>query len=74
MRAKKWSELNEALKAVVLMLISTQMALLLTALIDLRRRPATEINGRKRLWTALVLVNFASPIAYFGWGRQQRRL
>lgn len=72
MRTKKWSELTETQKTAVLTLISTQMALLLTALIDLRRRPATEINGSKRLWTAVVFVNFAGPIAYFVWGRKRR--
>jgi hypothetical protein len=71
MRTKKWSELNETQKTVVLTLISTQIALLLTALIDLRRRPATEINGSKRLWTALAFVNFIGPIAYFVWGRKR---
>lgn len=71
MRARQWSDLNENQKTIVLTLISTEIALLLTALIDLRRRPATEINGSKRLWTALAFVTFIGPIAYFVWGRKR---
>ena len=45
------------------------------ALIDLVRRPASEIRGSKAIWaTAVVLVNClgAVPIGYFLRGRQPR--
>jgi hypothetical protein len=45
----------------------------ITALIDLKRRPATEIRGSKRKWAAaIVLLNSvgAVPMAYFAYGRR----
>ena len=38
-------------------------------LIDIRRRPAADIRGSKRVWTALAFVNFIGPLAYFRFGR-----
>ena len=46
----------------------------IAALIDLGRRPATEIQGSKRRWVvAVALINSigAVPIAYFVWGRRK---
>jgi hypothetical protein len=48
-----------------------QFALLAAALLDIRRRPADEINGSKLLWTGLAFVNFVGPIAYFVFGRKR---
>jgi hypothetical protein len=48
-----------------------QFALLAAALLDIRRRPADEINGSKLLWTGLAFVNFVGPIAYFIFGRKR---
>ena len=44
---------------------------MLAALADLRRRPAEQINGSKRLCVAASFVNFAGPIAYFAFGRKR---
>lgn len=47
-------------------------ALKVAALVDLARRPATEVRGSKAVWaTVITLVNSvgAVPIAYFVWGR-----
>jgi hypothetical protein len=55
----------------IVLIGSVQLALLATALRDLRRRPAGEIRGDKRLWVALSFVNFAGPIAYFLIGRRR---
>jgi hypothetical protein len=41
-------------------------------LIDIKRRPADQINGSKRMWTAMAFVNIVGPIAYFAIGRRRR--
>jgi hypothetical protein len=48
-----------------------QLGLLATALVDIYRRPAGEIRGRKRLWVAAAFVNFVGPISYFLFGRKR---
>jgi hypothetical protein len=45
--------------------------LLVAALTDIRRRPASEIKGGKRLWTALAFVNGIGSIAYFAIERKR---
>jgi hypothetical protein len=46
--------------------------LMVAALIDLRRRPAEQINGSKRLWVFLVsLIYLIGPIGYFVFGRKR---
>ena len=48
----------------------------IAALFDLRRRPASEVRGSKRLWSlAIAFVNSAGvvPIAYFVRGRRRPR-
>ena len=72
MRPKQWKDLRDTQKRSIVLLGALQFALLITALIDIRRRPADAINGSKRLWTIIVFVNFVGPIAYFMFGRKRQ--
>lgn len=71
MQKKSWSELTTAQKSGVVAGIVVQVALLIAALADIRRRPAEQINGSKRMWAALSFVNYVGPIAYFVFGRKR---
>jgi hypothetical protein len=68
---KKWSELSTPKKIGIILIGLTQVSLMVAALIDIRRRPAEEINGSKKMWTALAFVNWIGPIAYFVKGRKR---
>ena len=48
-----------------------EVALLAAALLDIRRRPAEQINGTKRAWRLVSLVNLLGPLAYFAFGRRR---
>ncbi len=67
---KKWHELTAIQKTGIIGMAVVQIALLIAALVDVRRRPAEQINGSKRLWTGLAFINFVGPIAYFTIGRK----
>ena len=71
MRPKQWNDLTDTQKRGIVLLGALQLVLLAAALIDIRRRNADAINGSKRLWTALVFINFIGPIAYFLFGRKR---
>ena len=71
MQKKSWSELTTAQKSGIVAVIVVQVALLIAALADIRRRPAEQINGSKRMWAALSFVNYVGPIAYFVFGRKR---
>jgi hypothetical protein len=68
---KRWSELSPGERGVVAALGAIQVALTAAALIDLRRRPAAQVNGDKRVWAAVSLINFVGPAAYFAFGRRE---
>jgi hypothetical protein len=47
-----------------------QYSLLAASLLDLKRWPARQVNGDKRMWAAASFVSFFGPIAYFVFGRK----
>lgn len=70
MRSKRWSDLSPAQRRLILALVSLELSLAATALVDIYRRPAEQINGSKWGWALTSLVSFVGPLAYFVWGRR----
>ncbi len=70
-KQERWSELSSGKHRLIAVAGLVQLSLLAAALVDLRRRPADEINGSKRLWRAASFVNFIGPLAYFAAGRKR---
>jgi hypothetical protein len=68
---KKWSELGTGGRALIVVLGAVELVLLAAALVDLRRRPADQIRGSKRMWRALAFVNIVGPLSYFAFGRRR---
>lgn len=69
-RKRRWSELSARQRTAICVAGSVQISLCVAALVDIRRRPASELNGPKWAWTAAAFVNFAGPLAYFRFGRR----
>jgi hypothetical protein len=73
MARRRWSELSERSRRLILLGAAAEGTLKIAALVDIRRRPADRIRGPKPAWViALVLVNSvgAVPVAYFLVGRR----
>jgi hypothetical protein len=70
-RPRGWQDLSIRQRAGVVATIIVQVTLLGAALWDIRRRPAAQIRGSKRMWTAIAFVNYVGPIAYFAFGRRK---
>jgi hypothetical protein len=70
-RKQRWGELSTEKRAAIGASAVVQLTLLAAALVDLRRRPAKEVRGDKRVWTAVAFVNYIGPIAYFAFGRRR---
>jgi hypothetical protein len=68
---KKWSDLSEGQRNAIKVLALTELALKIAMLIDIRRRPASQIRGPKRLWRAAAAVNTLGPVSYFAFGRRR---
>jgi hypothetical protein len=71
-RKQRWSDLPPRTRRAIIVIGVVQNALLAAALIDLRRRPAEQINGSRRLWVAASLLSWVGPISYFVFGRKRR--
>jgi hypothetical protein len=70
--SRRWNELGPRQQTALLVAASVQLSLAATAWADLATRPATQVNGRKSTWAAIIAVNFVGPIAYFTRGRLPR--
>jgi hypothetical protein len=68
---KKWSELSGRSRKLITVTGVIEVALLVATLADIKRRPADQVRGSRRLWTALAFVNIIGPIAYFAFGRRR---
>ena len=74
MAKRRWSELSERTRRLLVLGAVFEGVLKIAALLDLRRRPAVEVRGRKWVWaTVITLANSvgAVPIGYFLFGRRR---
>jgi hypothetical protein len=70
---RRWSDLSERTRRLLVVGAVVEGMLKLAALNDLRRRPASQVRGRKWVWAVVVtLANSAGlvPLAYFRFGRR----
>jgi hypothetical protein len=68
---KTWSDMGKKQQLSVIVGGAVQVALLVAALVDIKRRPAELIRGGKVLWVLLSFVNYVGPLAYFVVGRRR---
>jgi hypothetical protein len=74
---KQWSDLSEGTRRLVISAAVAEGILKVAALVDIVRRPPSQVRGPKWLWAAVVaLVGSAGviPVSYFVFGRRQIRL
>jgi Phospholipase_D-nuclease N-terminal len=67
---KRWGDLTPIQQGLILGLASVELALSATALIDLARRPTSQIRGPKPLWLLGCFVQPVGPLAYLMLGRR----
>jgi hypothetical protein len=72
---KQWSDLSERNRKLLIAVGVVEGCLKIAALIDIKRRPASQIRGPKWLWAAVVSVVSSAgllPISYFVFGRKRQ--
>ena len=72
--ARRWSELSDRNRRLLIAAAVAEAGLKTAVLIDLKRRPASQIRGSKWMWVAVaVLVNSAGigSLSYFAFGRRR---
>jgi hypothetical protein len=71
--SKHWSDLSGGARGLIIAVAATDITLRVAALIDITRRPASQIRGPKWAWAAAVaVVNSAGvlPVTYFALARR----
>ena len=71
-RTKRWADLSPAQQRAIMAVAMVEAALKAAMLLDLKRRPAEQVRGSKRLWAMSTVINSAGviPITYFVFGRR----
>jgi hypothetical protein len=73
---RQWSDLSQRTRRLLTTAAVAEGILKLAALIDLKRRPASQVRGPKWVWaTVMTVVGSAGvlPVSYFLFGRRQPR-
>jgi hypothetical protein len=72
---RQWSDLSERSRRALAIAAVAESILKVAALIDIKRRPASQVRGPKWAWTTAVTVISSAgvvPISYFIFGRRPR--
>jgi hypothetical protein len=70
---RRWADMSSLQKAGNILMAVAEIATVAMALLDIRRRPASEINGSKRVWSMTALIQPIGPVIYFIFGRKRHR-
>jgi hypothetical protein len=70
---RRWSELSDETRKRIIVVGIVEAILKAAMLLDLRRRPASQVRGSKKAWAASALINSAGvlPVSYFVFGRRR---
>jgi hypothetical protein len=73
MAAIWWNDLSPGTRRLITAGAIAEAGLKAAALIDLKRRPASQVRGSKRIWALAMIVNSAGviPLSYFAFGRRR---
>jgi hypothetical protein len=64
-RQVAWEDLSPRQRAGLMIGMSVQISLAVTAWVDLARRPVEQVRGRKIMWVPVIALNGVGPVAYF---------
>jgi hypothetical protein len=70
----QWSDLSGRTRGLIIAAAVAEVILKVAALIDLERRPASQVRGPRWLWAAVVAVVSSAgvvPVSYFAFGRRR---
>ena len=71
MARKTWSDLSEGQRNAIKVMAAAELAMKIAMLVDIGRRPASQIRGPKSAWRLAAAVNLIGPVSYFAFGRRR---
>lgn len=70
MAKRRWQDLSPAQQRTIVVAGAVEVVLTSVALVDLARRPTSQVRGPKALWVLGCFVQPFGPIAYLTLGRR----
>ena len=71
MASRAWRDQPRRLQAATLAVASAEIALTVTAAVDLSRRKASDVRGPKAAWWPILFVQPVGPVLYLARGRRR---
>lgn len=68
---RRWEDLSTGQRVALSALVAVEVALTTTALVDLARRPSSQVRGPKLAWALGCFVQPVGPITYLVAGRRR---
>ena len=68
---KRWSDFSPGQQAAIVAASAVELALTTVALVDLARRPRSQVRGPKLVWAAGCFVQPIGPVTYLAIGRRR---
>ncbi len=67
MPKRGWNDISPRNRRILIAAAAIEAALKAVALLDMKRRPASQIRGSKKVWASAMIINSFGvvPIAYF---------
>jgi hypothetical protein len=72
MTVRSWQDLSRGQKVAIAVVAPIEIALTTVAVVDLIRRPSSDVRGPKAAWWPVLLVQPFGPPSYLLWGRRSR--
>ncbi len=71
---RRWSDLSKRSSRLIIVAGIAEASLKMAVVIDLKRRPASQVRGSKWIWAAALVPGTAgvAPLAYFAFGRRRQ--
>jgi hypothetical protein len=70
--SQRWNSLSPRKRGLIVTAAVADVGLKAVALVDLKRRPPTQVRGSKWLWAGIILINSAglTSLSYLLFGRR----
>jgi hypothetical protein len=68
-RSRRWDDLTTLQQVLIMLLVSLNVSLAVSAWADLAERPPELVNGSKRTWAFVIAIDVIGPLLYWRRGR-----
>jgi hypothetical protein len=68
-RSRRWDDMTTLQQVLIMLLVSLNVSLAVSAWVDLAERPSELVKGSKRTWAFVIAIDVIGPLMYWRRGR-----